>query len=66
MTDHDCSACGADTPRRLDGTSADKTCWYWRCDHCGHLWTVSKTDDSDIRQITPLQPKGRVVGRSLD
>jgi len=62
MTDQDCPACGAETPSRLEGTSADKDVWYWRCDDCGHIWTVSKTDETDIRHITPLPPKDRATG----
>ena len=51
MMPPDCPSCGADTPRRLDGSSADKTVWLWRCDHCGHLWSMSKIADADISPL---------------
>lgn len=47
----DCPSCGADTPRRLDGSSADKGVWYWRCDFCGDIWTVAKSDDANISPL---------------
>ena len=57
----DCPSCGADTPRRLDGVSADKEVWYWRCDHCGHLWNVSRIDEFKIRHLTPLSTTTRAT-----
>jgi len=57
MTEQSCPACGANTLRRFDGISANTDVWYWRCDQCGHIWTVSKTDETDIEHISPLPPK---------
>ena len=52
-----CPACEAETRRVLEGASADAYVWYYRCPRCGHAWSVSKDDDTDIRPITPLPLK---------
>ena len=44
--------------------SADTDCWYWRCDECGHVWTVSRTDETDIRYIFLLSEDNKADGTS--
>ena len=54
-----CPACQAPTARVLEGPSADAHVWYYRCPECGHAWSVSKADETDIHDITPLPKKSR-------
>jgi len=51
-----CPQCDSLTPRRLDGASQAAYVWYYRCDACGHAWSVSKTDEANVHHITPLPP----------
>ena len=51
-----CPACQARTARVLEGPSGDAYVWYYRCPACGHAWSVSKTDETDVHHITPLPP----------
>jgi hypothetical protein len=32
---------------------------YYRCQACGHFWTVKKTDPSVVTHVTPLKKKRR-------
>ena len=45
-----CPHCNTQTSLLLDATSKLATVWYYRCENCGHLWHILKTD-----------PKGRDV-----
>ena len=49
-----CPACGAKTPRHMDEASRDAFVYYYRCDNCGHVWTINKQDPSRVTHVTPL------------
>jgi uncharacterized Zn finger protein len=52
-----CPQCKAQTPRLLDKTSDGASVWYYRCEKCGHVWTVPKWDpDGPISHVT-ITPK---------
>jgi hypothetical protein len=37
-----CPGCHGTTTRWLEGSSAGSIVDYYRCDMCGHVWSVSK------------------------
>lgn len=39
-----CPQCHMPVPRWLEATSKDATVNYYRCNACGHVWTVPKDD----------------------
>ena len=48
-----CPKCQSDNPRFLAGASHEAMVSFYRCDKCGHVWTVSKQDpDGPIRDVT--------------
>jgi uncharacterized Zn finger protein len=48
-----CPVCEHDTTRSLDEISKDARVWYYRCMHCGNVWTVPKDDpDAPSRIIS--------------
>jgi hypothetical protein len=51
-----CPACEADTPESFGDVNADTYLWDYICPACGDMWTVSKTDETDIHHMTPLRP----------
>jgi DNA-directed RNA polymerase subunit RPC12/RpoP len=52
-----CPACSRLTPRRLDETSKDAYADYYRCEACGHVWSVNKKDPTLVHHVTPLPEK---------
>jgi ssDNA-binding Zn-finger/Zn-ribbon topoisomerase 1 len=40
--------------RLLDAASRNAFVWYYRCQSCGHVWTVEKEDGETIGHVTPL------------
>jgi len=53
-----CPDCGAPTPRKLDGMSADVQVWYYRCEKCGCVWNVPKAQpDGPQRPVTEPRPR---------
>jgi len=48
-----CPQCQTQTARVLDAASALAHVWYYRCDACGHVWNVPKTNpDGPIVHVT--------------
>ena len=47
-------ACSAQTPRHLHLTSDMAHVNYYRCETCGHIWTINKHDPSKVTHVTPL------------
>lgn len=52
-----CPSCKNQTPRWLEASSKDAYVNYYRCDVCGHIWTLSKDDPTVVKHITPLPKK---------
>jgi len=52
-----CPNCGTPTPRQLDAPSEWASVKYYRCDKCGHVWTVSRDGKEVVEHVTPLRPK---------
>jgi len=53
-----CPKCQSKNPRFLAGASAEATVTFYRCDKCGHVWTVSKYDpDGPMVAVTVDPPK---------
>src|SRR5262245_2454621 len=48
-----CPACGRPTPRLLEEVSRHAIVKYYRCDSCGHVWTVHNTTGA-VHHVTPL------------
>jgi len=44
MPARECPFCSHQTPRSLDKTSADAYENYYRCDQCGAVWNVLKSN----------------------
>jgi hypothetical protein len=55
-----CPSCDKPTPRLLDTSSKDAAVNYYRCDHCGHVWTIDKDTGLLIKHVTPLTSTKRV------
>jgi hypothetical protein len=51
-----CPVCSARTPPLFEISSDFVN--YYRCPNCTHVWTVSKTDSTDVRHMTP-PPKSK-------
>ena len=49
-----CPNCQASEPRWLETTSQAAWVDYYRCDDCGHVWTVSRDGERRITNVTPL------------
>lgn len=48
-----CPECHTETPRVLDGASRDAYVWYYRCEKCGHVWSIAKSNpDGPIHHVT--------------
>lgn len=56
------------TPRVLDGPSQFARVKYYRCDECGHVWTISLDGKAIMEHVTPLDEArmGSVTPRSAD
>jgi uncharacterized Zn finger protein len=55
-----CPKCQTHTARQLEEVSLHASVWYYRCQNCGHVWNVLKTDpDGPVRDVTirPEQEK---------
>ena len=58
MPTRPCPDCGQPAPRHLPDTSAKSVANFYRCDKCGHVFSVSKDNpDAPSRHVTP--PRGR-------
>jgi uncharacterized Zn finger protein len=40
-----CPICGRETPRFLEHPSKEAWVNYYRCDKCGHVWTMPKPQE---------------------
>ena len=38
----------------LEGASAQTYVWYYLCPQCGHAWSVSRTNETDVHHVTAL------------
>ena len=47
-----CPNCETQTARQMGDVSY--AVWYYRCEACGHVWTIDKHDDSKVTHVTPL------------
>ena len=48
-----CPKCQSNNLRFLDGASDEALVNFYRCDKCGHVWTVSKYDpDGPTTDVT--------------
>ena len=52
-----CPHCDTNTARLLDQTSKVANVSYYRCNKCGHLWHVLKTDPDGAISHVRLPPK---------
>ena len=57
MPTRPCPKCGSTAPRYLPATSDIAVVNYYRCDDCGHVWTVKKSD-SGARQVPVTRHPG--------
>ena len=49
-----CPTCANQTPRELDSLSKVAYVYYYRCEPCGHVWTLPKDNpDAPTRTVTP-------------
>ena len=54
MSIRPCPSCHASSPRFLPATSQHADVNYYRCDPCGHVWTIPKSNpDGPPHHITP-------------
>ena len=49
-----CPVCMTERPV-LEGASEGTYVWYFLCTHCGHTWSVSRTDKEDVHHVTALR-----------
>jgi hypothetical protein len=49
-----CPSCDKPTPRLLDAPTQFAEVNYYRCDHCGHVWTTDKLTGNLLHHVTPL------------
>ena len=63
MFNQTCPECRLYAPRILIDVSKTATVTYYRCDACGHVWTLPKTGDlDDRRDVTrPFDLKRQVI-----
>jgi hypothetical protein len=56
-----CPNCGRQVARRLESSSQWAHVNYYICEHCGHIWTISKDASGRVTHVTPLpeKPKGK-------
>lgn len=47
-----CPVCQCDAARNLEDISKVAVVTYWRCDRCGHVWTVSRDGRKTVRRVT--------------
>jgi uncharacterized Zn finger protein len=52
MPSRTCPKCRAGAPRLLAVLSEISTVNYYRCDACGHVWTVSKDGRRLVSNVT--------------
>ncbi len=52
-----CPKCEALVPRWLEAPSTFSAVNYYRCQLCGHVWTVSKDGTGTVTHITPPPEK---------
>ena len=58
MPTRPCPNCHAPSPRYLPATSEHADVNYYRCDPCGHVWTMPKDKpESPPRHVTPPKPQ---------
>ena len=54
MPTRPCPDCQHVAPRWLDGPSTNAVVDYYRCDHCGHVFSVPKDrPNAPSRDVTP-------------
>jgi hypothetical protein len=51
MPHQPCPVCRRDAPRWLESSSKEASVNYYRCDECGSVWTVPKTDPAALPQL---------------
>lgn len=51
-----CPNCAHQAPRWLQPISKFAAVDYFRCDACGHVWSVAKEGAREVRHVTPLDP----------
>ena len=54
-----CPECMHPTPRQLENVSADAQVWYYRCDSCGHVWNIPKSDPNAPPRAVTSRPVQR-------
>ena len=60
MPGHPCPQCQQPASRKLDSASQYAIVTYYRCEGCGHVWSVFKDEHETIRHVT----EPRFVGRN--
>jgi uncharacterized Zn finger protein len=50
MATRDCPNCETPTPRRLEDVGRDVVVSSYRCEECGHVWSLSTLRDPDDHQ----------------
>ena len=58
MPDRPCPNCQASCTDCLEACSSDLYVDYYRCDVCGHVWTIAKDGSEEIRHVTRLSHGG--------
>jgi len=52
-----CPSCSTETPRLLGAPSQYARVNYYRCQHCGHVWTTDKNDSNIVTHVTLLKAR---------
>jgi transposase-like protein len=58
-----CPKCQSENPRFLNGASDEAMVNFYRCDECGHVWTVQKSNPDGPTTDVTLPPKKEHGGR---
>jgi hypothetical protein len=62
MPTHSCPDCQHAAPRFLPASSADSSVNYYRCDPCGHVWTIPKDNPNGPPHHVTRPPKAEGEG----
>ena len=63
MSPRPCPNCETTTPRLLYDTSKYASVWYYRCEDCGHVWHILKSDpDGPPTDVTFPMKKSKKKG----
>ena len=52
-----CAACTSSDTTLLESISLTSWCWYFRCEMCGHYWTLPKTEAEQMAIAPSLRAR---------